>query len=242
MDPASGTTAALATLLALRRRERTGAGELVEVAQGENMMHHIGEYFIDAARTGRVHEPAGNRHPTRAPQGCYPCVGDDRWVVLSVGSDAQWRGLVEAMGRPDWAVGERLATAAARRRHHDEIDDRLAGWTSGLDRWEVTRRCQDNGVPAGPVLDEADACADPHLSARGFFREQGSDDVGRWPFPGHPWRWTGPALRWDPINRLGDANHRVWRDIVGFDEDEYRSFADAGHIAADYLKPDGTSW
>jgi crotonobetainyl-CoA:carnitine CoA-transferase CaiB-like acyl-CoA transferase len=241
MDPASGTAGALAVLLALRRRERTGVGELIELAQGENMMHHIGEYFVDAARTGRVHEPAGNRHPTRAPQGCYPCAGDDRWAVISVGTDEEWRALVAAMGQPAWA-DDRFATAADRRRLHDELDEAIGAWTAGLDRWEVTRRCQDRGVPAGPVLDEADAYADPHLAARGFFRDQGSVDVGTWPFPGHPWRWTGPDLRWEPINRLGDANEYVWKELVGLDDGAYEALVDGGHISEDYVQPDGSSW
>lgn len=88
MDAASGAAGAAAVLLALRRRARTGQGELVELAQSENMLNLIGEYLIDAARTGRSHTNIGNRHLVHAPQGAYPCAGEDRWVVPSVDSDA----------------------------------------------------------------------------------------------------------------------------------------------------------
>ncbi len=242
MDPTSGAAGAFAAMLALRRREATGQGELIEFPQSEVMMQHIGEYFVDAARTGRVHPPMGNRHVSRAPQGCYPCEGDDRWVVISVGTDTEWEGLVTAMGSPVWAADQRFRSAAGRREHHDELDELIEGWTRHLDRWVVTDRCQAHGVPAGPVMDEADAYQDPHLRARAFFRPQGSVDIGEWEFPGHQWRWTAPPMRWEPINRLGDANEYVWREVVGLTGEEYQALVAGGHISEDYLKPDGTPW
>ncbi|MPY94640.1 MAG: hypothetical protein GEV08_16735 [Acidimicrobiia bacterium] len=211
MDPATGVACAFATLLALRQRRRTGLGQLVELPQSENLVQHIGEYLVDASRTRREHRSVGNRHPTRAPQGCYPCAvppGDpppadgtagEAWAVLSVGSDEEWAGLVRALGEPAWATGERFAAAAGRRAHHDELDEHLVAWTSQLTPYEVFRRCQAEGVPAAPVLDERGCYAEPHLDARGFFRENGSEDLGRHRFPGHLWRWDGPTCAGSPL-------------------------------------------
>ena len=242
MDPTSGASGTFAVLCALRRREASGVGELIEFAQSENMMQHIGEYFVDADRTGRHHGPGGNRHVTHAPQGCYRCAGDDRWVVVSVATDDQWRGLCRVISRPDLADDVRFATAAGRQAHHDELDAAIEGWTSTIDHRAAFEACQAEGVPAGPVLDEADAYADPHLRARGFFRPQGSVDVGEWEFPGHQWRWTGPDMRWGPIGRLGAENDYIWREVVGLDHGDYQRLVDGGHISLDYLKPDGTPW
>ena len=242
MDPTTGAAGTFAVLCALRRREQTGVGMLVEFSQGENMMHHIGEYLIDAARTGRTHGPGGNRHISRAPQGCYRCVGNDRWVVLSVGDDAQWRSLCQLMGRPDLGGDARLGTLRGRLDHHALIDEAVSAWTAGLDRWEVFARCQARHIPAGPVLDEADTYLDPHLLDRGFFRDQGSEDVGRWQFPGHQWSWTGPPMRWEPICRLGADNDYVLRTVAGLTDDEYADLDARGHLSLDYLKPDGTPY
>jgi crotonobetainyl-CoA:carnitine CoA-transferase CaiB-like acyl-CoA transferase len=230
----------VATLLALRRRQRTGVGELVELAQAENMLNLIGEYLIDSDRTGRRWSSPGNRQLTDAPQGAYPCVGEDRWVVLTVPDDAAWGGLRRAMGDPPWSADERFASGAGRRAYHDELDAHLAAWTSGLDRWEVTRRCQADGVPAGPVLDEADLVADPHLRARGFFRRNGSDEVGWHDYPGHLWRWTGPDLRWGGLCPLGGANDEVWRDVAGLSDHELQVLRDGGHLLDHFVGPDGT--
>jgi crotonobetainyl-CoA:carnitine CoA-transferase CaiB-like acyl-CoA transferase len=242
MDPVSGASGAFALMCALRRRAETGHGEHVELAQSENMMQHIGEYFIDADRTGRAHGPGGNRHITFAPQGCYRCEGDDRWAVISVQNDAQWSGLCQAMGQPELTDDPRFSTAASRMANHDELDDIIGAWTAGLDHREVFERCQSGRVPSGPVLDEADAYADPHLDERSFFREQGSEDVGRWEFPGQQWRWTGPAMRWESICRLGDSNDYVYRDLLGLDSAAYDELKAEGHISMDYLKPDGSSY
>jgi crotonobetainyl-CoA:carnitine CoA-transferase CaiB-like acyl-CoA transferase len=239
MDAASGVAGATATLLALRRRARTGRGELVEVAQAENMLNHIGEFLIDADRHGRVHGPMGNRDVALAPQGAYPCNGDDQWVVLTVHDDAGWVALRHAMGDPGWAADPRFADAAGRRAHHQELDAGIAAWTAGLDRWDVTRRLQAVGLAAGPVLDDADLLADPHLAARGFFREHGSVDVGVPRYPGHLGGWSGAPLRWSEPCRFGAENERVWREVVGLTEAEYAALDAGGHLSMDFFGPDG---
>jgi crotonobetainyl-CoA:carnitine CoA-transferase CaiB-like acyl-CoA transferase len=241
MDAASGSAAAFVTLAALRRRDRTGVGEMIELSQSENMLNHIGELLIDAGRTGAVHGALGNRHRARAPQGCYPCQGEDAWVVLSVGDDAQWTALRSAMGEPDWAFDDRYATVTGRREHHDEIDERLAEWTSPQTPSEVFERCQAAGVPAAPVLHELDTLSDPHLRARGMFRVNGNDEIGRHEHPTHAWRWDGPELAWKDLPVLGGDNEAVFKGVVGLTDDEYGALVDDGHISRDYLAPDGSS-
>ncbi|MGE3356878.1 MAG: CaiB/BaiF CoA transferase family protein [Acidimicrobiia bacterium] len=239
MDAASGAAGAVAALAALRRRSRTGVGELVELAQGENMLNLIGEYLIDADRTGRAWPPAGNRHVTDAPQGAYRCAGEDRWAVLTVGDDADWSSLRRALGDPAWAADERFATPAGRREHHDELDERIEAWTATRDRWDVARALQAEGVAAGPVLDEADLAADPHLRARGFFRRNGSEEVGWHEYPGHLWRWDGPPMPMAGLCPFGGASEEVWRDLAGLDDATMAGLRAAGHLLDHYVDAAG---
>ena len=89
------------------------------------------------------------------------------------------------------------------------------------DATELFHRLQAEGVAAAPVQDQAAQLADPHLAARGFYRENSSIEVRPTLMPDHLWRWDGPPLRWGPFNRLGDANEEVFRGILGLDDAEY---------------------
>ncbi len=240
MDPATGPAGAFAIMAALRRREETGIGELIEFAQAENMMQHLGEHYVDATRTGRRFETIGNRHPTWAPQGCYPCTGGtDQWAVLSVRTDVEWDALCEVMDRPELSG---LSTAE-RRARHDELDEVITAWTATRTPTEVFERLQAVGIPAGAVNHESEVLRDPHLLARDAFRPNGSVDTdGDWLFPRHVFRWDGPPLRWDPLCRLGADNDWVYRDAFGFSEAQVEALRADGHFSLDYLKPDGTPW
>jgi len=260
MDPASAATAAFSVLAVLARRDGvdgtggTGVGELIEFSQSENVMQHIGEYFIDAAANGTRHSPLGNRSVARAPQGCYRCATDparpdhnDEWAVIACETDADWAALTVLLdcdrpgGAPALGDDDRLATAAGRQAHHDEIDERINAWTQQRTSTEVFHQCQQAGVPAGPVLRESQLRADPQMGDRCWFRQNGSVEQGWHSFPGRQWRWDGPEMPWRPIGILGDANEYVYRELLGLDDAEWQALCDEGQITRDYLNPDGTS-
>jgi len=241
MDPASGAAGAFAVMAALRRREQTGRGELIELAQAENLLNYIGEYFIDSSLTGQPQDRHGNRHPHRAPQGVYPCAGDNRWIALSVEDDGQWSRLVETMGRPAWADST-MGIEAERRARHDELDELIGRWTASLDRDELAESLRSAGVTAAAVLDEADLAEDAHVAERGFLRTNSSAEVPETPFPGHLWRWDGPPLRWGELNVMGRDNDEVYRGILGLTDAEVAALDAEGHLSGDYHDPDGTPY
>ena len=108
-DAAGGAQGAFAMLAALHFRKRTGKGQLVELAQAENMIAYTGRFFMDYAMNGRDSSTIGNRH-TSAIQGCYPCAGDDRWVNITLFDDGDWSAFCEAIGKPDWCSDERFSS------------------------------------------------------------------------------------------------------------------------------------
>jgi len=241
MDAASGSAGAFAVMAALRRREQTGIGELVELSQSENMLNHIGEMIIEADVAGVAHDKIGNRHPHRAPQGVYRSKGEDAWVAISVGDDSEWAGLAKAADNPEWMSDERFSTAEGRRTHHDEIDQYITQWTTALSAYEVFHRCQQNQVPAAPVLHELETFEDEHLKARSLFRSNGNDDTGEHLHASHIWRWDGPDMKWGKLPVLGGDNESVFKQIAGLSDNEYQALVDGGHISGDYLDPGGNS-
>src|SRR6266536_1637619 len=127
-DMMAGLHAAVGTLAALEHREATGEGQHVDLSQVEAVAAHTGTSLLEAA-AGHVPEARGNRHPTMAPHGAFHCRGDDRWIAIAVTTDDAWRALCAVMGRADLAADSRLATAAGRKAHEDEIDALVDAWT-----------------------------------------------------------------------------------------------------------------
>ena len=180
-------------------------------------MPHMGEIFLEHSMTGRDRERRGNGHPSMAPHGCYPCLGDDRWVTIAVRTDEEWRAFSEAAGiehKPHFA------TAELRVEHRAELDALIATWTSSRDRYDVTRMLQDQGIPAGPVLDcGPDTYDDPHLQERGYFQEVTHPDAGTHVLSGPIWSFAGtygPAQ--SPAPCLGEHNTDILGDLLGMPE------------------------
>ena len=238
-DAASGTQGAFAVLSALHYRRRTGKGQLIELSQAENLIPFMGEAFMDYSMNRRSQSTIGNRHPS-ALQGCYPCRGDDRWVCITIKDYDDWRGLCRAMGDPAWSQESEFSDPVERYRRHDEIDEIISLWTKSLEPYEIMLRLQEEGVAAGPVMDQRDAFADPHLVQRGAFEEVFQEDTGTHLYPGAPYKMseTPIRIRRGPV-RLGEDNQYVYQELLGYTPQEYAILEEEGHIGMDY-HPDVT--
>lgn len=234
-DAAGGLAGAYATLAALCQRKRTGRGQMVEAATTEVLFHYIGEAVMDYTMTRRVQGPLGNRHPSLAPHGCYPCKGDDSWMVIAVGSDEEWGRLCQAMGEPEWASDEVFSTVLGRYHNQDRLDRCIGQWTRKHDHIELMHRLQAHGVAAGAVLDQQELFSDPHMQHRGFFEELTQPETGTHQYPGMMWKMARTPNRIRrPAPMLGEHNEWVHRELLGIAQDEYRRLEDAGHIGMDY--------
>lgn len=237
MDTASGPGMAFALLSALHYRDRTGEGQFIEFAQSENMLPYLAAYFLEAQMTRREHRPMGNHHPRMAPHNVYPCAGDHAWVTIAVADDAEWQRLGTALGHPAWTRRARFRTVAGRLQHQDELDQALADWTRQHTPAAVTHLLQRHDVAAGPVLSAADAYADPHLRARGFFETVTHPEAGTHDYPGMLWRMSHtPARIRTPACCLGEHNAYVYGDLLGYSADDIARLTRAGHIGDTYVE------
>ena len=237
-DAAAGAQGAFAVLAALHHRKRTGQGQLVELGQAENVFAYLGEYYLDYAMNGRTHTTLGNRHP-RALQGCYPCAPEpdhpDRWLAITIYDNAQWQALCTIINAPDLASDPELNHAAARQSRHDAIDARIAQWTRTQPLRAAMSTLQAQGIPAGIVMNQADAFADPQIQSRQFFAESHQADCGTHLYPGPLYKMSATPLG---IHRgpvmLGQDNQYVYQELLGYTPAEYTAFQAAGHIGTDY--------
>lgn len=236
MDGASGPAGANAFLMALLRRRRTGLGGVVELSQVENLVSHIGDVVLDSAMNGGTPKRWGNRSPDFAPQGVYPCRGEDQWLALTVRTDEEWVALKAAMGGPEDLDRPELDHRAGRVAGHDEIDNAIAGWTRSQDKMDLFHTLQGVGVVAGPVMDEADASSDPQLHERGFFHLLEHRSAGIHFHPGANVQMSvTPPVIWRAAPVVGQDNEYVYRDILKVPDDEYERYVREGHIGEAYF-------
>ena len=197
VDFLASWTAMFAIGAALRYRNRTGQGQWIDLAMYQAGVMFTSEYLTDYMVNERPGERIGNRHPSRAPQGCYRSRGVDEWITLSVGSDRQWRDLCELMGVPELALEPRFCDVLGRIKFHDELDSILVRWTEKYEKHHLMEMLQSVGIPAGPVFNGRDTNLDPHFKARGFLEGvtfPKERDIGTRPFIGRPYRFSKSPL------------------------------------------------
>ena len=232
-DGISGVQGAFAVMLALRHRERTGRGQLIELPLTEGFLPVLGEFIMDATMNGRDTPPQGNSHRNHAPHNVYGCQGDDNWIAIDIGTDAEFRALCAVLDLGAIPSDARFATASARRQHVSALDLLIAEACAKRDKEALFHELQANGVCAAPTHNAVEALDDPQLNARGFFEPLPTGDEGKpFRYPGLTFRMhrTPNALRTPPV-RLGEHNHAIYRDLLGYSEAEFEELEARGLIA-----------
>ena len=237
-DPIAGMYGAAAAMAALKQRQVTGEGQHVDLSHLEAGVTFNFDAVLEYTLTGEVTPRLGNRDRLWAPQGIYPCAGEDRWIAISVTSDGCWDSLKDAMGTPSWATDSRYDTESGRRAHHDEIDRNLGAWCSSWEHRELMHHLQSFGLPAGAVLDAAELAADPHLDQRDFYVTVTHPSTGTHRYPGPPFQMPGtlPA-RTGPAPRFGEHNEEILGGL-GFNSEEIAAIKQRG-VISDLPLPQG---
>ena len=216
---------------ALDRRRRTGQGAWFDVAQIETALHFLAPELFDQQLNGRAATRIGNRSMFAAPQGCYPCAGDDEWIAIGIDNDHQWQRLCAAIARPDLANDTSLNTANGRIVAHDRIDAAIIEWTRARTPPEAMHALQAGGVPAGHVQRSRNLLEDPQYAHRGFYRWYDHPEMGHIPYAGHPYRISGydngPRA---PAPTLGQHTLDVLTDFLGFDDERIAAAYAAGAV------------
>ncbi len=232
-DYIGGLHTCYAVIGALTDRETTGAGIHLDMGQFECSVSMIAPLLLFSAVTGRNPERMGNRSARFAPQGVYRCAGEDQWCAVSVHDDAQWHALAEAVdeGGPDPRLaGEvRFATLPGRRRHHDEIDERIEAWTRGLESTEVEARLRRAGISASRMRRVQDLVEDGSPSRA--YKRMAEPRVGSMLTTALPFEFSASALPpATPAPCLGQHTREVLREWLDVPEGELTELAGTGAL------------
>ncbi|HWO40374.1 MAG TPA: CoA transferase [Candidatus Eisenbacteria bacterium] len=233
-DRVGAVTMALGVLAALEYRDRTGKGQFIEAGMLEAQGAMLGPAIMDYTVNGAEWEAMGYREilgEPYAPYGCYPCRGEDNWIIIACASDAEWQSMVGLIGNTSWATDERFATHEGRKTHRDELDQKLSQWTRALTQRQVFRLLQEAGVAAGIPMSGEDLYYDIHLRARNHIVETDGQPWGKMShhgLPGIPSLSHADAAR--PAPWIGADNDKVFGEILGLSPEQIEELKKAEAI------------
>jgi benzylsuccinate CoA-transferase BbsF subunit len=227
MDHQGANFMALAILVAIHHRRRTGEGQWVDMACVETGTALSGPGVLDWSVNGRSARRPGmpdSNHgtwPSMAPHNVYATMGVDQWVAVACRDDRDWIALAEVLDAA-WTGDPKWSSLAGRLAHQDELDTLLAAWTHDRDKFEVQTLLQAVGVPAAAVQAPPERCEnDSGTTAFGLWPEVEHKAMGRVLVDGIPMHLSNTDWvieRGAPM--LGQHNNDVFGRILGMSDDE----------------------
>ena len=165
-DYSAGLYAAFGTMLALRSRDHTGVGQVVDLALYEPLFRMLDEMVPAYQQTGFVRERMGANTVNVAPHSHYP-TRDGHWIAIACTTDAMFKRLAVVMEQPALADADAFGAVAARVGQLETINDIVTTWTLQHDCSTLLERCEKGEVPAAKLFSVADMFEDPQYQARG---------------------------------------------------------------------------
>ncbi len=221
--------ATVGVLAALKVREETGRGQLVDVSLVDSVyaaLENIPQvYFTE----GRVPQRIGNRYEFIYPYDTFQT--RDGWVVIAVANDRLWERFLEASGLP-LAGDPRFSSNPLRVENHEALRVEVEKWCRGLTREEVVSLLREAGVPCCPILDVGEASEDPHIAgARGMVEWINQPRLGRVRVQGNPVKMseTRPRPR-GPAPELGGDTFQVLHSLLGIGEEQFKELEKLGVV------------
>jgi crotonobetainyl-CoA:carnitine CoA-transferase CaiB-like acyl-CoA transferase len=206
-DSLAATYGCLGALAALRHRDQTGEGQVVDSSLYESVLQVMESLVPEYVISGYVRERSGSKLPGIAPSNVYKCSDGD--YLIGANQDTVFGRLCAAMDRPELAADPRYATHVARGQNQVELDAIVEAWTQTLTVQQVEDRMLEHGIPAGRIYRAEEMLDDPHFAAR-----EALVDVP------HP-RWKGLKMQnvFPKLSRTPGAIRSIAPQSVGQDNE-----------------------
>jgi CoA:oxalate CoA-transferase len=230
-DIAAGLFTAIGVLAALHERERSGRGQMIDVAMLDCQIAILENAFARYFATGEVPGPIGTRHPVATPFQAFPTRDGYIVLALSWGVENQWELFCVTIGLPELIDDPRFATGPLRTEHHAELEPLLNDALRQKTTAEWVQEFDAIGLPCGPLNNVAQAAALPQVKAREMLVEVEHPRVGRFPLPNTPVKLSRtPGGVWGPSPGIGQHTDEVLRDLLGLDDGEIARLQEAGAV------------
>ncbi|UCH86821.1 MAG: CoA transferase [Dehalococcoidia bacterium] len=230
-DIAAGLYTAIGVLAALRERERSGRGQLIDIAMLDCQIAILENAFVRYFATGELPKPIGTRHPIATPFQAFPT--KDGWIVLALswGVENQWELLCATIDRVDLIDDSRFDTPYLRTEHHAELEPILNEAMRQKTTSEWLREFDAIGLPCGPLNNIAQAAEYPQVVARRMLVEVEHPHMGRLKLPDTPVKLSRtPGGIKGPPPALGQDTYEVLSSLLGLSAEQLDELAEAGVI------------
>jgi formyl-CoA transferase len=234
-DTGTGVHTAGAILAAYIQRQRTGRGQLVEVAMQEVVANFVRGRYVDHYRENRPSERRGNEIIGGIPGGAYPCapggLNDYVYIYVQPINTEMWRAFVTAIGREDLLTDARCVDAKTRWKYEAELNEIVRAWTRSRTKQEVMELLGAAGVPCGAVLDTGEILDDPHLNARGQIHTIDHPTHGTFRLPGCPVHLSDSPAPTTAPPLAGQHTVEILGDMLGMSKDDVALLQARGVVA-----------
>jgi len=211
---------AIGIMIALRHKDATGRGQIIDVGIYEAVFRVLEEIAAAYGVDGRIREREGSGSFVACPHGHFK-TKDDKWIAIACTTDKMFERLAVAMGQPHLASSGLYGDQRKRLAAREQVNQIVVEWVGSLVRDEVLEKCLDEEVPVGNVNSIADIFADEHFIARGNLAHVQVDGIGDVVVPG-----VIPSLSATPGRitnlgpTLGNATTEVMRELLGMADSE----------------------
>jgi formyl-CoA transferase len=229
-DGIAGLTTAFAILTALRARDRTGRGQVVDLAIIEPILTVLGPQPTVYDQLGVVQTRQGNRSVNNAPRNTY-LTADGKWLAISTSAQSVAERVMRLVERPDLIEQPWFASGSDRARHADELDEAVGAWIRSRTRAEVVDAFEAAEAAVAPIYDVVDVLADPQYQALESIVSVADEELGPVRMQNVLFRLSdtpGSVRHAGP--RLGEHTRDVLAEI-GIDDERRRALAERGVIA-----------
>ncbi len=224
-DGIAALATAVAVLTALRARDVTGEGQVVDLAIIEPIFTVLGPQPIVYDQLGVVQERSGNRSVNNAPRNTYK-TRDGHWVAISTSAQSIAERVMRLVGRPEFLDEPWFAKGSERAKHADELDEAVGTWISGRTREEVAEAFDEAGAAVAPIYNIEDIMEDPQYRALDSIVTVDDPELGPMKMQNVLFRLseTPGEVGW-PGPKLGEHNEEVYGEM-GLGEDELRELSE----------------
>jgi crotonobetainyl-CoA:carnitine CoA-transferase CaiB-like acyl-CoA transferase len=228
VDFGTASLLALGVAAALRARETTGRGQLVEGALLRTALTFFSPTLIEEDALKLDRKPTLNRSQTAGPSDIFKT--KDGWITVAVNGDPLFRRVVRLIGATDWLEDPRFASDKLRGDHGEFISKRVAAWVAERTSAEAVAAFESARVPAGAVLAPRQTLSDPHVMAGDFFREVDFPGIGKAKIAATPVKLHGTpgSVRRRPP-ALGEHTDEILREL-GYSAPEISAFRKSGAV------------